>query len=43
MGIKEEGVEQVEGYLKLDKIKNTPKLRRFLLIRSKDGVEFLEC
>jgi len=40
--IKQEGVEQVEGYLKLDKIKNIPKLRSFLLIGSKDGVEFLE-
>jgi len=40
--IKQEGVEQVEGYLKLDKIENIPKLRSFLLIGSKDGVEFLE-
>jgi len=40
--IKQEGVEQVEGYLKLDKIKNISKLRSFLLIGSKDGVEFLE-
>jgi len=28
--------------LKLDKIKNIPKLRSFLLIGSKNGVEFLE-
>ena len=41
--IKKEGIEQVEGYLKLDKIKNIPKLRSFLLIGSKDGVEFIEC
>jgi len=40
--IKQEGVEKVEGYLKLDKIENIPKLRSFLLIGSKDGVEFLE-
>ncbi len=40
--IKKEGIKQVEGYLKLDKIKNIPKLRSFLLIGSKDGVEFLE-
>jgi len=40
--IKKEGIEQVEGYLKLDKIKNIPKLKSFLLIGSKDGVEFLE-
>jgi len=39
---KQEGIEQVEGYLKLDKIKNIPKLRSFLLIGSKNGVEFLE-
>jgi len=41
--IKKEGTKQVEGYLKLDKIKNIPKLRSFLLIGSKDGVEFIEC
>jgi len=40
--IKQEGVAQVEGYLKLDKIKNIAKLRSFLLVGSKDGVEFLE-
>ena len=40
--IKKEGIEQVEGYLKLDKIKNIPKLKSFLLIGSKGGVEFLE-
>ncbi len=40
--IKNDGIKQVEGYLKLDKVKNIPKLRSFLLIGSKDGVEFLE-
>ncbi len=41
--IKKEGLKQVEGYLKLDKVKSIPKLRSFLIIGSKDGVEFLEC
>ncbi len=40
--IKKEGIKQVEGYLKLDKVMGIPKLRSFLLIGSKDGVEFLE-
>ncbi len=40
--IKQEGVAQIEGYLQLDKIKSIPKLRSFLLIGSKDGVEFFE-
>ena len=40
--IKKEGLAQLEGYLELDKIKAIPKLRSFLLIGSKDGVEFLE-
>ena len=40
--IKEKGLEQLKGYLKLDKIKAIPRLRSFLLIGSKDGVEFLE-
>ena len=40
--MKKEGIKQVEGYLRLDKIKAIPKLRSFLLIGSKDGVEFLE-
>ncbi len=40
--IKKDGIKQVEGYLKLDKVKNIHKLRSFLLIGSKDGVEFLE-
>ncbi len=40
--VKKEGIEQVEGYLTLDKVKSIPKLRSFLLIGSKDGVEFLE-
>ena len=39
---KKEGIEQVEGYLELDKVKNIPEHRSFLLIGSKDGVEFLE-
>ncbi len=40
--VKKEGMVQVEGYLKLDKIKSIPKLRSFLLMGSKDGVEFIE-
>jgi len=40
--IKKEGLAQLEGYLELDKIKAIPKLRSFLLIGSKDGVDFLE-
>jgi len=40
--LKKEGMAQVEGYLKLDKVKSVPKLRSFLLIGSKGGVEFLE-
>jgi len=40
--VKKEGLAQVEGYQKLDKVKAIPKLRSFLLIGSKDGVEFLE-
>jgi len=40
--VKKDGMAQVEGYLKLDKVKNVPKLRSFLLLGSKDGVEFLE-
>jgi len=40
--IKKEGIKQVKGYLELDKIRAIPKLRSFLLIGSKDGVEFLE-
>jgi hypothetical protein len=40
--LKKEGLEQIEGYLKLDKIKSIPKLRSFLLLGSKNGVEFLE-
>ncbi len=39
---KQKGLEQIEGYTKLDKVKAIPKLRSFLLIGSKDGVEFLE-
>jgi len=40
--VKKEGIEQIDGYLKLDKVKSIPKLRCFLLIGSKGGVEFLE-
>jgi hypothetical protein len=40
--LKKEGIEQIEGYLKLDKVKSIPKLRSFLLLGSKDGVEFLK-
>jgi len=40
--VKKEGLEQIEGYGKLDKVKVIPKLRSFLLMGSKDGVEFLE-
>jgi len=39
--IKKEGIKQVEGYLKLDKIASIPKLRSYLLMGSKDGVEFI--
>ncbi|HHB94923.1 MAG TPA: AAA family ATPase [Campylobacterales bacterium] len=41
--IKKEGIKQVKGYLELDKVKSIPKLRSYLLIGSKDGVEFIEC
>ncbi|NEW61699.1 AAA family ATPase, partial [Sulfurovum sp. bin170] len=40
--IKKEGIKQVKGYLELDKIKAIPKLRSYLLIGSKNGVEFVE-
>ena len=40
--VKREGLEQIEGYRRLDKVQAIPKLRNFLLIGSKDGVEFLE-
>jgi len=40
--IKNEGIKQVKGYLELDRVKNIPKLRSFLLLGSKDGVEFLD-
>jgi len=40
--IKKDGLAQLKGYLELDKIKAIPKLRSFLLIGSKDGVDFLE-
>jgi len=40
--VKKEGIKQIDGYLKLDKVKAIPKLRSFLLIGSKSGVEFIE-
>ena len=40
--VKKEGIAQIEGYLKLDKVKAIARLRSFLLLGSKDGVEFLE-
>ena len=40
--IKQKGIKQVEEYKELDKVKSIPKLRCFLIIGSKDGVEFLE-
>jgi len=39
--IKKEGIKQVKGYLELDSIKSVPKLRSYLLMGSKDGVEFI--
>jgi hypothetical protein len=38
---KKEGIKQVEAYLKLDEIRAIPKLKSYLLIGSKDGVEFV--
>ena len=40
--IKKDGIKQVEEYKELDRVKSIPKLRSFLIIGSKDGVEFLE-
>jgi hypothetical protein len=40
--VKNDGLEQIEGYMELDKVRAIPKLRSFLLIGSKNGVEFLE-
>jgi len=40
--LKKKGIEQVKGYLELDKIKAIAKLRSFVVIGSKDGVEFVE-
>ena len=40
--LKKKAIEQLQGYLELDKIKAIPKLRSFVIIGSKDGVEFLE-
>ncbi len=39
---RKEGIEQIKGYLELDSVKAIPKLRSYLLIGSKEGVEFLE-
>ena len=39
--VKKEGIKQVRGYLEIDKIKTIPKLRSYLVIGSKDGVEFI--
>ena len=39
--LKNKAIEQIEGYLELDKIKAIPKLRSFAVIGSKDGVEFV--
>ena len=39
--VKKRGVEQVKGYLELDKVKAIPNLRSYLIIGSKEGVEFL--
>jgi len=39
--VKKEGIAQVKGYLELDTIKTIAKLRSYLLIGSKDGVEFV--
>jgi len=40
--LKKKAIEQLQGYLELDKIKAIPKLRSFVIIGSKNGVEFLE-
>ena len=40
--IRREGIDQVKRYMKLDKVTHIPKLKRFLLIGSKDGVVFVE-
>jgi len=40
--VTKEGIKQIDEYLKLDKVKSIPQLRSFLLIGSKDRVEFLE-
>ena len=37
--VKQEGIAQVKSYLQLDKVRSIPKLRAFLLIGSKEGVE----
>ena len=39
---KREGITQVQEYLELESIQAIPKLKAYLLIGSKDGVEFLE-
>ena len=38
---KKEGIKQVKGYLELKKVKGIDKLRAYLVIGSKDGVEFV--
>ena len=38
---KKEGIKQVKGYLELDKVKAISKLRAYVIIGSKDGVEFI--
>jgi len=40
--MRNQGIKEVKEYLELDKIKGIPKLRSFVLIGSKDGVEFVE-
>ncbi len=37
--VKQEGIAQVKGYLELDRVKSIPRLRAFLLMGSKEGVE----
>ncbi len=39
---KKEGIKQIEEYLELETVQAIPKLKAYLLIGSKDGVEFLE-
>jgi len=39
--VKKEGIKQVKGYLELKKVKGIEKLSAYLIIGSKDGVEFI--